>query len=92
MELAAAVAQPDVICSIFDLTEATIANLHDNTPAVFWQRKGSTTTTGPAAYLLRLRALHQRCEKYVPTHDYIPGPINRMADDASRLVHLEMCE
>ncbi len=89
LELAAAVAQPDVICSIFDLTEATIANLHDNTPAVFWQRKGSTTTTGPAAYLLRLRALHQRCEKYVPTHDYIPGPINRMADDASRLVHLD---
>jgi hypothetical protein len=83
LELAAAVAHPDVIASTSNITEITIAALHDNTPTVFWQRRGSVTTTGPAAYLLRLHARHLR---YISTHDYIPGPINAMADDASRLV------
>ena len=88
LELAAAVAHPDVIASTSNISEATVATLHDNTPTVFWQRKGSTTTTGPAAYLLRLHALHARHLRYISTHDYIPGPINAMADDASRLLHL----
>lgn len=87
LELAAAVAHPDVIASTRNISETTIATLHDNTPTVFWQRKGSTTTTGPAAYLLRLHALHARHLRYIATHDYIPGPINAMADDASRLLH-----
>ena len=43
---------------------------------------------GPAAYLLRLQALHQRHHCYLNQPDYIPGPVNAMADDASRLWHL----
>jgi hypothetical protein len=92
LELAAAVAHPDVIASTSNITEITIAALHDNTPTVFWQRRGSVTTTGPAAYLLRLHALHARHLRYISTHDYIPGPINAMADDASRLLHLSSHE
>ncbi|KAI2505100.1 hypothetical protein MHU86_9288 [Fragilaria crotonensis] len=40
------------------------------------------------AYLLRLGALHQHHHRYVPQHDHIPGSVNVMADDASRLWHL----
>jgi hypothetical protein len=60
----------------------------DNTPTLFWQRKGSTTTTGAPAYLLRAQALHQRPHRYIPRHDFIPGIANDMSDDASRLHHL----
>jgi hypothetical protein len=67
--------------------EHTIHNSHDNTPTVYWQRKGSATTTGPAAYLLRLQALHQRHYRYVPLHDYIPGTANKMSDVCSRAWH-----
>jgi hypothetical protein len=84
LELAAAVVHTDVVAMQYDITETTVASLHDNTPTVFWQRRGSTTHTNPAAYLLRLHALHVRQFRYISTHDYIPGHINMMADYASR--------
>jgi hypothetical protein len=40
----------------------------------------------------RLHALHPRHFQYIATHDYTPGPLNAMADDASRLLHLSMSE
>lgn len=86
LEMAATVLHHDVIATGHGVREVTIGTLHDNTPAVFWNRKGSATTTGPAAYLLRLQALHARHHAYLPTHDFIPGHLNRMADDASRLL------
>ena len=88
LELAATIAHHDVVAHYTAMREATIATLHDNTPALFWQRKGSATTKGPAAYLLRLQTLHQRHYRYVATHDFIPGVLNAMADEASRLTHL----
>ena len=88
LELAGAIAHQDVLVHNVDVREHTIGLFHDNTPAVFWQRKGSTSTVGPAAYLLRLKALHQRFHRYVSRHDYLPGPANAMADDCSRLWHL----
>jgi hypothetical protein len=60
----------------------------DNTPTVAWRTKGSTSTTGPAAYLLRLGALHQRHYRYKARFFHIAGKTNAMADDASRLWHL----
>ena len=53
-----------------------------------WLRKGSKTTLGPAAYLLRIHALLRRHFRFRSTTDYVPGPANSMADDASRLWHL----
>ena len=88
LELAGTIAQLDVLAQAADIRERTIHNLTDNTPTLYWHRKGSTTTTGPAAYLLRLAALHQRHHRYLALHDYIPGPSNVMADDCSRLWHL----
>ena len=84
LELAGTVAHHDVIASKLDAAELTIGTAHDNYAAVIWNRKGSTSTTGPAAYLLRLQALHSRHHRYIPMHDFIPGHLNRLADEASR--------
>jgi len=45
-------------------------------------------STGAVAYLLQLQALHQRHHCYMMTYDHIPGHLNTMADDCSRLWHL----
>ena len=84
LELAGSIAHNDVLAQAADVREKTTHNSYDNIAAVFWQRKGATTTLGPAAFLLRLQALHQRFFRYVPLRDYIPGPINAMADFLSR--------
>ena len=60
LELAGSVAHADVIAQFTDVRERTLQHLYDNTPTVYWQRKGSTTATGPPAYLLRIQAIHQR--------------------------------
>ena len=88
LELAGQIAHLDVLNQHNDCRERTVSTLTDNISARSWQRKGSTTTLGPAAYLLRLQALHQRHHRYLNLPDYIPGPANAMADDASRLWHL----
>lgn len=92
LELAATVTHHDVLATNFDLREHTIQSSHDNTPAEAWQHKGSTTTLGPAASLLRVQSHHQRHFRYVPLHDFLPGFLNRMSDDASRLWHLSDSE
>jgi hypothetical protein len=88
LELAGTNAQHDVLVQFADLREQTLHNLHDNTPAVSWQQKGSMTNTKVAAYLLRLQSLHQRFYRYVP----IPGTCNKMADKCSRLWSLSDAE
>jgi hypothetical protein len=85
LELAASVVQHDVAAHAFDVRERTIASGSDNTPTVAWQRKGSTTTTSAPAYLLRVQALHQRFHRYYSSAFFVPGTLNAMADDCSRL-------
>jgi hypothetical protein len=45
----------------------------DNTPTIAWISKGSTTSIGPAAYLLRLLAQQRRLRRYQVSSIYIPG-------------------
>jgi hypothetical protein len=78
-----------VLAHAVDVCENTVHSLCDNTPAVSRFKKGSTTTRGAPTYLNRLLSLHQRQHRYLSKHDYIPGPANMMADDASRLWHLD---
>jgi Reverse transcriptase (RNA-dependent DNA polymerase). len=78
----------DVLCQTYDIRERTIVSKTDNLAALFWQRKGSTTSGTTPPYLLRLLGMHQRLHHYIPRHDYIPGGSNPMADDASRLFNL----
>jgi hypothetical protein len=88
LELAATVAHHDVITANVDICERTIYMLTDNTPAAGWQTKGSTTTTGAAAYLLWQQALHQRHYHYHVRLSHIRGDCNIMVDDCSCLWHL----
>ena len=87
-ELAGGLLHLDTITQCYDVRERTLVSKTDNLATMFWQRKGSATTTKAPAHLLRLFGIHQRIHRYVPRHDYIPGPSNPMADDASRLFHL----
>jgi hypothetical protein len=89
LELAGTIAHHDVLVHHVDCRERTIHTLTDNTPALAWQEKGSTTTTGVPAYLLRLQALHQRHYRYLPRLAHLKGDYNVMADDCSRLWHLD---
>ena len=88
LELVGSVLQQECAAQCFDIRERTTLSRTDNTGTLYWQRKGSTTTSKPAAEILRLQALHQRFHRYVHLHDYLPGPLNQAADDASRLHHL----
>jgi hypothetical protein len=88
LELAASITHADVLTQAFDVRSHATHQLSDNSATVAWQRKGAASTTGAAAYLLRLQALHQRHHRYVPLRDFIPGVANVMADDFSRLFHL----
>ena len=88
LELAGAIAHNDVLQQIVNCSGRTIVPLGDNTAATAWQHKGSATTSGPTAYLLRVSSLHQRHYRYLSKADYISGPVNQMADDCSRLWHL----
>jgi hypothetical protein len=92
LELAAAFVQHDIAAQAYDIRERTIASGADNTPTVAWQTKGSTTTTSAPAYLLRLQALHQRFHRYYSSAFFVPGKLNAMADDCSRLWHLSDLE
>jgi hypothetical protein len=84
LELAATIVQHDVLATNYDVRERTLHTATDNTPTLFWHRRGSISTNTTPAYLLRLQALHQRYHRYIPTHSYLPGPLNGMGDDASR--------
>jgi hypothetical protein len=87
LELAASVAQHDILAQEFDNREATIHNSSDNIAPVWWQRKGATSSSDLTARLLCLQALHQRHYRYVPLFGYIAGEANAMTDDCSRLWH-----
>ena len=92
LELAGGLIHLDILAQHLDARERTVLSKTDNLAALFWQRKGSTTTNSPPAHLLRLFALHQRFHRYVPRHDYEPGLTNPLADDASRLFHLSQSD
>jgi hypothetical protein len=84
LEQLALVCHPDVLTSHHDIREHTICALSDNTAAVSRDRRGSTSVNAPSAYLCRLADIHQRSHRYRLNVDYLPGPLNVMADDLSR--------
>jgi hypothetical protein len=88
LELAVSVAQHDILAQQFDIRESTIHNSSENMATVRWQRKGPTSSSGPTARLLRLQALHQQHNHFVPLFDYIFGKANAMTYACIRLWHL----
>ena len=88
LELAGTIAHDDVLASTVPVHHLTTCAFSDNTPVIAWQTKGSTTTSGPAVYLLQVSALHHRHFRYKTELHHIPGDLNAMADNCSRLWHL----
>jgi hypothetical protein len=84
LELTGMIAHKDILAQLRDVAERTVWIASDNRAAVAWSAKGSATSMAARAYLLRYNALHQRQHRYISRHHYIPGPVNVMADDASR--------
>jgi hypothetical protein len=90
LELAGGLIHLEALAQTFDTRERTIVSKGDNLNTTFWERKGSTTTNSPPAYLLRLFGIHQRFHRYVPRFDYLAGLSNHVADALSRDFHLSM--
>ena len=84
LELAGGLLHLDAITQCFDVRERTVLSKGDNLSTTFWERKGSTTSNKPPAYLLRLFGMHQRIHRYIPRFDYISGSSNHVADALSR--------
>jgi hypothetical protein len=84
LELTAIIAHKEILVHDGDVRERTIWIASNNQAAASWSTKGSSTSVAARAYLLHYNALHQRCHRYLARHHYIPGPVNAMADDASR--------
>ena len=89
LELAATIAHTAVLVSQRHVHERTIWLHSDNRAAVSWAKKGASTSSTARAYLLCLNSLLQRAHRYHARHHFIPGSLNSMADDASRLWHLD---
>ena len=88
LEPASHVAHNNMLASLENIDSVTMASYTDNTLALYWMKKGSTSTSIPSAYLLRLQALHQRHYCYHSKISQIAGTANVMVDDCSRLWHL----
>jgi len=73
LEQAAMAVQLDNIANSYDVWGATISNLMDNTPTLTHHFKGSSTTTGPAAYLCQISSLDQRYHRYCSEVSFING-------------------
>ena len=86
--LAGHVTHNNVHASMANIEITTMASYMDNTPALYWTKKGSMSTSMPAAYLLQLQALHQWHYCYHSRTANIAGTANVMADYCSRPWHL----
>lgn len=84
LELASGVISNEAAAQNFDIRERTVHSNTDNTPTLFWLRKGSTTTANAPAHLLRAQALHQRFHRYVHRIDFVRGEHNDISDIPSR--------
>jgi hypothetical protein len=60
LELAGGLLHLDALSQCFDNQEGTVLSKGDNLSTTFWERRGSTSTNSPPAYLLRLFGIHQR--------------------------------
>jgi hypothetical protein len=88
LELAGTIIHQSVLGANEDIIGETVHTHCDNTPAVYWRQKGSSTTTKCRADLLRLAALQSRDQRANHRISHIAGSNNQMADDASRLFDL----
>ena len=88
IKLVGTFAQEDILSNATSVAHLITWNFTDNTPVVYWCGKGSSTTTGPDAYLLQLSSLHQHHYHHKLETHFIPGSRNIMSDDFSHKFNL----
>jgi hypothetical protein len=89
LELASLVLGAAVLQDIAPTAQACAFSASDNTPAVSWVRKGSTTSIGANAHLLRWLASLTRASNLTLHPVSVPGSTNTIADFLSRSFYLD---
>jgi hypothetical protein len=87
-ELAALVLCTALCSSLTTIPHMALWCASDNIAAVSWCTKGSTSSTGPAAHLLRWLAQISRSNLVSLSAFHVPGTSNTLADFCSRSFHL----
>jgi hypothetical protein len=88
LELAAIVAATAQMLASTTTHHNTLLVASDNTPAVSWIQRGSTSTNAATAALLRLLHLFSRDRVFTLKAKHVPGKTNTIADFLSRSFHL----
>jgi hypothetical protein len=88
LELLGVVAHTQALATTQDLSNATLWIGCDNTPAVAWSSRGSSSVAAPRSYLLRHLGLLTRAAQMKVRVLSVPGESNTIADFLSRSFHL----
>jgi hypothetical protein len=64
----------------------------DNVAAVSWANNGSTSTTNPAAFLLRMLGHLNQTRRFDLLSLHVAGESNMLADELSRCFDLSLCD
>jgi hypothetical protein len=88
LELAAIIMGTSLTNHHLPIAHPSILIASDNIPAVTWCKKGSTSSTTSAAFLLPHFANTRCAAPFTVQPLYIPGHTNQIADCCSRLLHL----
>ena len=92
LEHAAIICQMAIMANDHNVRYCTIQTNTDNTPTISRVNKGTVSSEGPSAGLCHLACAHQRHHRYCHLAGFIPGDLNVMSDDTSRLQHLSDTE
>lgn len=88
LELEGTILHQHVIGKLAKVQGETTYTGCDNSPAVAWRTKGSSTTAKARAHLLRIAAAQTRYQQALHRIGHLAGIHNQMSDDASRLWEL----
>ena len=88
LELCGNIVHHHVVASLANLCRQTSWTGSDNTADVRWSQRGSTTTISLAACPLQQQTLHQQTHSCIPLHKCVPGSMDAMTDNCSRLWHI----
>ena len=92
LELGGVIAHLDALAQAQPVAHQGVYYGCDNTPTVAWHQRGSVSSRGATAALLRLHALLQRAYHTRATVLSVPGVDNGLADLCSRSFHLTDAE
>ena len=93
LELAGSIPHNKCATQCFGVIDPTILTHTNNAHTLWWQRKGSTTSSSTLFQLLCSQAFHQHFHCYIPRQDFIAGVDDITADNPSwseTLIYMEL--